>query len=105
MIMRGDLLRHLTQAPAPQRCWVMHNETNHEKGLRQSRPGTIGASLLPLSQTKTQDRGANPHPKSSNTKNTPHLHKLIRKVRVNFCPLPCDVSQEPSRDHSEKKTC
>ena len=30
------------------------------------------------------------------------VYKLFRKVRANFCPLPCDMSQEPNGNRSEK---
>ena len=33
---------------------------------------------------------------------TMHLHELLRKVRADFCLLPCEVSQEPSRTCSDK---
>ena len=35
-------------------------------------------------------------------KKTPRLHELFRKVRANFCLLPCDASQEPDGNCSEK---
>ena len=47
-------------------------------------------------------RGPTTHPKSRNTKKTPRLRELFRKVRANFCPLPCDRSQEPNGNCSEK---
>ena len=37
-------------------------------------------------------------------KKAPRSHELFRKVRANFCPLPCDTSQEASGNCSEK-TC
>ena len=43
------------------------------------------------------------HPKSQNAqKKTRRLRELFRKVRANFCLLPCEISQEPSRNCSEK---
>ena len=33
---------------------------------------------------------------------TMHLHELFRKVRANLCLLPCDTSQEPNRNGSNK---
>ena len=47
-------------------------------------------------------RGPNTHPKSRNTKKTPRLHELFRKVRANFSLLSCDTSQEPNRNCSNK---
>ena len=41
-------------------------------------------------------------PKSRNTKKTPCLRELFRKVCVNFWLLPCHTSEEPSRNCSEK---
>ena len=41
-------------------------------------------------------------PKSRNTNKTPRLHELFRKIRANFCLLPCDKSQEPKGNCSEK---
>ena len=35
-------------------------------------------------------------------KKTPRTRELFRKVRANFCLLPCDASQEPDRNCSEK---
>ena len=35
-------------------------------------------------------------------KQTPRLHEFFRKVRANFCLLPCDASQEPIGNCSEK---
>ena len=34
-------------------------------------------------------------------KKTPRLHELFRKVRSNFCFVPCDLSQEPTGNCSE----
>ena len=48
-------------------------------------------------------RGPQNHPKSRNTQKTPRLHELFRKVRTNFCLLPCDASQELSGNCSEKR--
>ena len=36
------------------------------------------------------------------TKKTPRLHDFFRKVRANFCLLPCDTSQEPNGYCSDK---
>ena len=41
-------------------------------------------------------------PKSQNTKKTPRLRELFRQVHVNFRLLPCDTSQEPNGNCSEK---
>ena len=43
-------------------------------------------------------RGPNPPkiPKYQNNTVSPRLHELFRKVRPNFCRLPCDASQEPN---------
>ena len=49
-----------------------------------------------------QVRGAKTHPKSRNTKITARLRELFRKVRANFCPLPCDTSQEPDGNCSDE---
>ena len=48
---------------------------------------------IPCKQGKEdQGRGAKTHPKSRITpRKTPRLHKLFRKVLVNFCLLPCDT--------------
>ena len=56
-----------------------------------------------LTNYKKKIEAPKTHPKSQNTpKKTPRLHELFRKVRTNFCPLPCDTSQEPSGNCSEK---
>ena len=48
-------------------------------------------------------RGPNIHPKSRSTKkNTAFTRTFFRKVRVNFSLLPCDTSQEPNGNCSEK---
>ena len=47
-------------------------------------------------------RGQKTHPKSRNTKKTPRSRELFRKVRANFCLLPCNASQEPDGNCSEK---
>ena len=49
-----------------------------------------------------QYRGRKTHPKSRNTEKTPRSRELFRKVRANFCLLPCDTSQEPNGNCSEK---
>ena len=49
-----------------------------------------------------KNRGQKAHPKSRNTTKTPCLHELFPKVRANFCLLPCDTSQQPDGDCSEK---
>ena len=41
-------------------------------------------------------------PKSRNSTKTPRSHALFREVRANFCLLPCDTSQEPNGNCSEK---
>ena len=46
-------------------------------------------------------RGPKTHPKSRNTKNTAFT-ELVQRVRANFCLLPCDMSQEPNGNCSEK---
>ena len=48
------------------------------------------------------DRGPKTHPKSRNTKRTARLREHLRKVRANFCLLPCDASQEPDGNCSHK---
>ena len=53
--------------------------------------------------TEAPQLEAKTHPKSRNTKKTPRLHEHFRKVRVNFCLLPCDASQEPNANCSEKR--
>ena len=50
---------------------------------------------------KTFLEAGNP-PQIPKYQKTPRLHKLFRKVRANFCLLPCDTSQGPNRDCSEK---
>ena len=47
-------------------------------------------------------RGPKTHPKSRDNKKTPRLRELFRKVRANFSLLPCDTSQEPNGNCSEK---
>ena len=46
--------------------------------------------------------GPKTHPKSGNTKKTPRPRELFREIRANFCLLPCDTSQEPNGNCSEK---
>ena len=46
--------------------------------------------------------GPKTHPKSRNTKLTPRLHELFRRVRANFCHPTCDTSQEPKGNCPEK---
>ena len=55
----------------------------YRKGGKPKKVGTLGS----------RDR---------NTKKTPRYHEPFRKVRVNFCPLRCDTSQEPNGNYSEK---
>ena len=47
-------------------------------------------------------RGPKTHPKSRNTKKKARLRELFRKVRANFCLLPCDASQEPNVNCSDE---
>ena len=47
-------------------------------------------------------------PNYRGTKKTPFLHEHFRKVRANFCLLPCDTNQEPNRICSKssfRSTC
>ena len=50
----------------------------------------------------TKYSGRKTHPKFRNTKKTPRLHELFRKVRTNFSLLSCDMSQEPNGNCSAK---
>ena len=56
----------------------------------------------PILSFLSKIRGPKTHPKSPNTKTTLRLRELFRKVRANFCLLPCDASQQPDGDCSEK---
>ena len=50
-----------------------------------------------------QDRGpTTPTPNPETPKETPRLHDFFRKVRVNFCLLPCGTNQEADRNCSQK---
>ena len=59
--------------------------------------------FLPDFRPKTPKiRDLRTHPKSRNTKKkTQRSHELFRKVRANFCLLPCDTRQELKRNCSE----
>ena len=61
-------------------------------------PKTVDVTMVFLGREKPK-----PHPDSRNTKKeAARLHELIRKVRADFCLLSCGMSQEPSRNCSEK---
>ena len=69
--------------------WIQIAPTwNHRKGSTKLWACAEGI-------VKTVNRGPKTH-------KTPRLHELFRKVRVNFCLLPCDASQEPNGNCSEK---
>ena len=55
-----------------------------------------GAPKLKILEAK------NPPQIPKTTPKTPRLHELFRKIRANFCLLPCDTSQEPNGNCSEK---
>ena len=46
-------------------------------------------------------KGPKPTPNLTTIEKT-RLHKMFRKVRANFCLLPCDTSQEPNGNCPEK---
>ena len=60
----------------------------------------LNGPILSVS-TSPYNRGPKP-PKVPKYQKTPRLHELFQKVRANFCLLPCDASQEPNGNCSEK---
>ena len=52
--------------------------------------------------THPKSRNSKTHPKSRNTPKNAAFTRTFRRVSANFCLLPCDMSQEPGRNCSEK---
>ena len=85
----------------------MLKEYMDQQYLRMGTPKALGPRPNRAQRNNTglsSLRGPNPTPNPVIPRKRPRLHELYRKkIRANFCLLPCDMSQELSRHCSEKR--
>ena len=103
--------RHLGLPLTPPRAEIknirnVHQAKNRKRQEARSDHGGTRCSHAILQPQRPKDtkfrRGPKPPQIHKYYNITQRLHALFRKARTNFCLLLCDVSQEPSKDCSER---